>query len=299
MAALRYDRYPSMAASAALHAAVIALALISWPWAKTVKIGDVVAVTLVTSSQAPAPAQAVQAPVPAPAQTEAPVPQAQPQPAAPVEAPTPPLPPPPAHRITPPTHATPPQPQAQPQPQPLQKVTPSPQAKATRPPPPPARQAQTPPKANDQPDARWDALSQSLSNQARPTGARQSQATRGPTRANQAIDAQLASGPANAAAGAALTALTGELAHMWNPNCGVRGSDVTVKVTFKINAAGRLDGTPRSSADNATDPGLLAASERAVRPVYQASPFADPQFAALYGQTITVNFNQKSFCSNR
>jgi hypothetical protein len=109
----------------------------------------------------------------------------------------------------------------------------------------------------------------------------------------------LSNGPANAAAGAALTSLTGELQRMWNPNCGAPGADVMIKVTFKINAAGRLDGAPRSSAGDAADPGLLAASERAVRPIYQANPFDDPGYAALYGQTITVNFNQKSFCSNR
>ena len=291
----RADRYPSLAASAALHAAVIALALISWPWAKTVRMGDVVAVTLVTSAEAPAPAQAVQAPVPAPAQTEAPVPQAAPQPAAPVEAP--PIPPPrPVQKTTPapPTHPTPPQ--AKTEPQPLQPLAPSRQGKVAkqRPPPPAA-----PPKAQQQPQSdHWDALSQSLQRQA-PGGARQSQAIRGPTRANQAIAASLSSGPANAAQGAALQALTGELAHMWNPNCGVRGADVVIKVTFKIAGSGRLDGSPHSSEDGASDPALLAASERAVRPVYQANPFDDPQFAALYGQTITVNFNQKNFCSNR
>jgi outer membrane biosynthesis protein TonB len=282
MAAVRADRYPAMAASAALHAAIIALALISWPWAKTVHFGDVVAVTLVSSAEAPAPAQAVQAPAPAPAQTEAPVPKAAPQPAAPVEAPTPAA-------------------------QPLQKVAPTPptHAPAARPTPKTAPQTaqaapSTQPKTKQQPAEDWNALAASLSHQTPQAGARQSQAARGPARPNQAVQASLASGTTSAAAGVALASLTGELQRMWNPVCGAPGSDATIKVTFKLGPSGRLTDPPRTDPPGTTNPADMSASElRAMRPVRQAEPFDDPQFAALYGQTITVNFNQKSFCSNR
>ena len=258
-------RYPAMAASAALHLAVLLCFLIAWPWSKTVHMGDVVPVTLMTSADLPAPAPAVQAPEPAPAQTEAPVPQASPQTAAPVQTAAPAA---PAAKAAPAAAAH-------------QSTTGKPQPKTS-------------------PDLDRAALLASLTQQNPASGQHQSSAARGATRPNQAVRATTSAGTSSAAADAALSSLSGELQRMWNPICSAPGAaDVMIKVTFKIGPSGRLTGTPTSSEGSATDNVVRVASERALRPVYEADPFADPAYAALYGQTITVNFNQKNFCSNR
>jgi outer membrane biosynthesis protein TonB len=271
MARARSDRYPAMAGSAALHAIILISGLIAWPWlSKPLRMGDVVPVTLITSDQAPAPKPAVQARETAPAATEQPVPQASPQVAAPEEAPTP----------------TPPAPKVAPQPGP----TPAPH-KATPAKPTPAKPA---------PEMDMAALSAELAKQAKASGPRQSSAARGASRPEQAVEARTSSGTSNAVSAAALASLSGELQRIWNPICNTAGaSDVMIKVTFKIGSSGLLIGTPQSSLAGTTDKALQVASERAVRSVYQHGPFADPAFRVLYGQNITVNFNQKKDCSNR
>jgi outer membrane biosynthesis protein TonB len=272
--ATRRERYPALAASALLHGAIIAAALIAWPWAHTLHMGDVVPVTLMTSADLPAPAPAVQAPTPAPAATEQPTPQAPPQPAAQEEHPTP--------------------------PQPLPKAQPTPQPKA----------AHTPTKATPtpRPAENWAALEASLARQSRQTsGARQSSAAQGRPRPNQALQARntqgvgavLSSGPANARAEAALGSLSGEIGRLWLPNCGVPVGDLLIKVSFKLGPEGILDGDPTSSEANAPDLASRVASERAVRAIRMRSPFADPAYAALYGQNVTVSFSQKQHCSSR
>ncbi len=266
MAGVVARRYPAMAASAALHLGVLICFLITWPWSKTIHMGDVVSVTLMTSADLPAPAPAVQAPEPAPAQTETPVPQASAQTAAPVQSAAPPA---PAARAAPAAAAH-------------QSTTGKPQPKTS-------------------PDLDRAALLASLTQQNPVSGPRQSSASRGATRPNQAVRATPSAGTASAAADAALSALSGDLQRMWNPICSSApgAADVMIKVTFKIGPSGRLTGAPTSSEGSATDNVVRVASERALRPVYEADPFADPAYAALYGQTITVNFNQKNFCSNR
>jgi hypothetical protein len=231
-----------------------------------------------TSADLPAPAPAVQAPTPAAAATPQPVPDASQQAAAPEESPTP-APPPPSPRA----HEAPPRPKP--------------------PPPPPAKTAQHPAPSED-----WAALESNLAQQSRQaTGARQSSATRGPTRLSQAVQARntqgvaatLSSGPANPRAQAALGSLSGEIGRLWSPNCGVPVGDLLIKVTFKLGPTGMLDGDPTSSDANAADLPTRVASERAVRAVRMREPFADPAYAALYGQNVTVSFSQKQHCSNR
>ena len=242
------DRYPALAASALLHAAVLIAALVSWPWSQTIHMGDVVPVTLISAAQAPAPAPAEQAPVPQPAATEAPAPQAPPQPAAREQAPT------------------------------------SAPAATVKPAPAPSED--------------WTALAAALTHQSRTSAAHSSSAQRGPSRVNQAVLARTTTGVSNAVSAAAMTSLAGELQRLWNPNCDAPGGDVTIKVTFKLTASGRLDGSPSSSQASASDPALKAASDRAVRAIYEGEPFSDLP-PALYGQNITVNFNQKTYCSSR
>jgi len=276
-----------MAGSAALHAIVLISGLIAWPWlAKPLHMGDVVPVTLITSDQAPAPKPAVQAPEPAPAATEEPVPQASPQVAAPEEAPTP----------------TPPAPR--PAPQPVPKPHHAQPVKATpQPAPTPTPHKTTPAKptpAKPAPELDMAALSAELSKQAKPSGPRQSSAARGPSRPEQAVAARTSSGSSDAVSAAALASLSGELQRIWNPICNnAAASDVMIKVSFKIGSSGILIPPPQSSLAGTTDTALQVASERAVRAVYQHGPFSDPAYRVLYGQTITVNFNQKKDCSNR
>jgi protein TonB len=263
--AARSDRYPALAASALLHGAVLVAALITWPWSQTIHMGDVVPVTLISAADAPAPAPAEQAPTPQPAAIEAPAPQAPPQPVAREQAPTP--------------APAAPSPKTRPQ-----KVAPQPV---------PAKAAPKPAPAED-----WTALAATLTHQSQATGARQSSAQRGPARPNQAVQARATSGASNAVSDAAMTSLAGELQRLWNPNCNAAGGDVTLHVTFKLTASGRLDGSPSSSQATASDPAVKAASDRAVRAVYEGEPFSDLP-PALYGQNITVNFNQKTYCSSR
>ena len=61
------QRYPALAASFALHAGVLALALLAFARHPPMGNGDVVPVTLMTSADLPPPAPAVAAPQPAPA----------------------------------------------------------------------------------------------------------------------------------------------------------------------------------------------------------------------------------------
>jgi outer membrane biosynthesis protein TonB len=277
-----------MAGSAALHAIILISGLIAWPWlSKPLHMGDVVPVTLITSNEAPAPKPAVQAPQPAPAATEAPVPQASPQVAAPEEAPTP----------TPPA----PRPAPQPVPKPHQaqpaKATPQPAPTPT-----PHKTATAKPTPAKPAAAEMDmaALAAELAKQAKASGPRQSSAARGPSRPEQAVEARTASGTSDAVSAAALASLSGELQRIWNPICNNAGAaDVLIKVSFRIGSTGVLIGTPQSSLAGTSDNALKVASERAVRAVYQHGPFADPAFRVLYGQNITVNFNQKKDCSNR
>jgi protein TonB len=268
MARAASDRYPAMAGSAALHAAVLISGLIAWPWlTKPLHMGDVVPVTLITSNEAPTPRPAVQAPQPAPAATETPVPQASPPVVQPQATPTP----------------APPVAKAAPQPTPT-----------------PHKTAPAKPAAKPAPELDLAALSASLTKQARPASPRQSSAAPGPSRPAQAVEARTSSGASDAVSTAALASLSGELQRMWNPICDAPGAaNAVIQVTFRIGSGGRLIGSPQSSQAGTTDNVVRVASERALRPIYQASPFGDPAFAVLYGQTVTVNFNQKSFCSNR
>jgi hypothetical protein len=241
-------------------------------------MGEVVPVTLMTSADLPAPAPAVQAPAPTPAATETPVPQASPQPAAPQEAPTP-APPTPKTQPTPPIHAATPA-----------KTQPTPPTHAAT----PAKAKPTP-----QPKEDWAALAASLEHQAQPAAARPSSAPRGPTRPAQAVQASLSSGVSNARSEAALASISNDLHNAWNANCGVPVGDLVIDVTFTLGPTGILEGKPQGAQASATDLPVKVAWERAARAVQLRNPFSDPAYAPLYGQNITVRFNQKKDCQPR
>ena len=103
----------------------------------------------------------------------------------------------------------------------------------------------------------------------------------------------------DAVSASALSSLGAELERLWNPNCDVEGgSDVNIKVTFRLDSSGRLVGSPVSSQAHASDPIVVSGSDRAVRAVNAGAPF-DSLPRELYGQNISVNFNARQACAKR
>jgi protein TonB len=276
------DRYPALAASAALHAAVLISGLIAWPWlSKPIKIGEVVPVTLVTSADVSDMKQAVAAPTPAPAQTETPDVQAPLAATAPEPAPTPE----PAPKAV----------------QPPPRPTPTPAKPAVSKPAPAMAKAASKPAPAKPTTSTFDpdAVLASLAKPTKASGAPRSSAQRGPSRPAAAAQAHATTGAADTVSASALSSLTGELQRLWNPNCEVEGgSDVNIKVSFRLDSSGRLIGPPVSSQAHASDPIVVSGSDRAVRAVYAGAPF-DSLPRELYGQNISVNFNARQACANR
>jgi protein TonB len=288
---------PALAGSAALHVLVAALFLISWPWARELKVGAIVPVKIVTNApntdvrpaiqapeeqtaaaDEPVPAESLQAPAPPepqpqPAPTPAPAPAPTPAPAKP--APPKPVPPKPAPPV--------------PTPKPAPTVVKTPPAK-----PQPAPAAAKP--APHQ-DVDLDKLLASVSKGGgRPAGPPRSSAAKGPTRAETAPQARPAVGAGLSAN--ALTGLQDELRRRWNPNCDVEGGrDVQVRVVFALGEGGNVVGeVGAGGAENSGNAVVKAAAERAIRAVYAAAPFRTlPR--EFYGQRIAVKFNAQEACA--
>jgi outer membrane biosynthesis protein TonB len=261
--------------SVLLHGGAAAALLISWNFARDLKVGAVVPVTIVSNAPSTDLKPAMEAPVAQSAMAEAPALEAPPELVPPAPQPTP-LPPTPTP--VPPTKAAPPQPTPKPAPS---------AAKA------PAAKPQPPAKADAGLDL--DALAASVSKMAKPTGGRPATAAKGPSRAETAPQARPALGSGEAAA--ALSGLTEELQRRWNPNCTVEGGrDVQIRVAFQIGSGGQLVGNVTSQIRGPQSAVSQAAAERAVRAVYAASPFRNlPR--DFYGQRIAVNFNAREACS--
>lgn len=278
---------PALLGSVAFHGALAAAFLIGWPWKapKPITLGESVPVTIVTEGPTNVrPAE--EAPVEQAAQTEEPTPEATPQPPAPVPAPRPtPAPTPPAKappQPTPKPNPTPPKPAPAPTLKPVPKPTPTPAKK-----PAPAKPSED----------FFSSLEASLAKTKKATGKPTANAARGPTRAETSVSARPAAGAATGLSAAALGRLQGEVQDRWNPNCEVEGgSNVNVRVVFVIGAGGRVIGQPESPGTSSPDPVVKAASDRAVRALLQASPFAYLP-SDLYGQKIALNFNAKQACS--
>ncbi len=258
---------PALIGSVALHGAVAALILFGLPWksAKPITIGESVPVTIVTNGPTNV-RPAVEAPVEQTAQTPEPTPEATPQPPAPTPAPTP-----------------------TPAPAPPPKPTPAP-----KPTPTPAPAKPTPTKKND--SDFFASMEASIAKSQKATGKPTANAAKGPARAETSVSARPAMGAATGLSAAALGRLQGEVQDRWNPNCEVEGgANVSVRVVFVIGPGGRVVGQPESPGTSSPDPVVKAASDRAVRALFAASPFAYlPQ--DLYGQKIALNFNAKQAC---
>lgn len=279
------DYRRSMAGSVLLHGAVLAAALISWPWSRDIKIGTVVPVTIRTNADTTDLRAAIQADRPEAAQTEAPVPDA------------------PAEMVSPAPEPV-PQPAPAPAPAPRPTPAPAPTPKPATTPPAKAAPAKTPapktPPAKSAPATKadkgldLDALAASLAKSTKSSGASRSSAAKGASRAETATEARPSAGSGNSAA--ALTGLADELQRLWNPNCDVEGGrDVRIKLRFTLASGGQVKGKVQVVGAPA-DPVAQAAADRAVRAVYGAAPFrALPR--ELYNVPINVNFNARTACS--
>jgi outer membrane biosynthesis protein TonB len=258
----RKEISPALMGSVLLHATVAALFLISWNFARDLKVGTVVPVTIVTNAPSTDVRPAIEAPEEQTALADAPVPDAPLESAAPEPQPAP-TPPTPAPKTAKPLEK-------------LPAVKPAPPAK--------------PEKRLD-----LDALSASVSKMVRPTATKPSSAAKGPARPETATQARPAVGAGLSAA--ALSGLTDELQRRWNPNCDVEGGrDVQVRVAFVIGAGGQVVGEVASQIKGAQTPVSQAAADRAVRAVYAAAPFRNlPR--EFYGDKIAVNFNGREACS--
>lgn len=266
MARERSEFRGAMVASAALHVAIFAAALISWPWNRQLPLGSAVPINIVANAPVTDLAPAEQGPEEAPAQTEEPIPEAPAPPAAPAPAPAPPTPTPPA-------------------PQPVPK--PAPAKPAPTPKPAPAKPA---PKAAEK-SLDLDALAASVAK-----SAPRSSAAKGPSRQATAQQARPDLGSGEAAS--AIAGMSDEIQKRWNPNCEVEGArNVRLKVSFTLGGGGQVVGqVDAHGAERSADPVVKAAAERAIRAVYAAAPFTRlPR--SLYGQRFDLNFKTSEACS--
>jgi protein TonB len=287
------NRGPALAASAALHALLLAAVVFVWPH-KPVQVSEVVSVNLVTSDQLEDMRGAIAAPTPQAAATPEPVPQAPAQAAAPVETPQPlPTPTPPQPKPAP----TPVKPAPPPKPAPTPKPTPAPTP--AKPVPTPAKPAKPTPTAKTAPTDSFDpdAVLASLNKTAKASGAKQSSAKRGAARPETAVQARLANGSGDAAAASAVNNIGVAIQRVWRPNCTIAGAaDANITVTFTLGANGKIVGTPTSSADDTGDPVLAAFRDRTRGAIYHAQPFESLP-PSLYNQPIELKFSGRAACA--
>lgn len=216
MASARTNRSPAFFASALAHVAVVAAALISWPWLMhPVQLGKVVPVTLVTSGPPADIAAAQKAPEPSPAMAPAPTPEAPPQPA-PISS----APPAPA----PETSA----------PKPAEAAKPN-SAKPT----PALKPAPATAKTASKQGLDLDALMASLSSSPHQASTPQTSGQVGQNHAKTAPVAQQGQGTDDHLSANEMQALGDKLGKLWNPNCQVLGANGTnIKVRMQLTPQG-------------------------------------------------------------
>ena len=285
---------PAIFGSVALHAGVVALALVSWsskdeprPLVNSVPV-SIVSEMVIAAAPAdnpqpePSPEDGATAPVetppePVPPEPTPTPPPPRPTPPAPRPVPTPPAPrptPAPTPRPTPPK-PTPPAPAPRPTPTPPRPTPPAP-ARPT--PPAPARPAPAKPAPGLDLDA--------LAGPPRPT----------PNRGRPATGQQGA-GTAPRATGPQLAALGAQVTPNWNLNCDMPGmDDLVIRVTVRLSADGDIIGSPRLQ-DTRSDPTWRAASEAMLRALRATSPFTVP--AGFQAQEVPFRFETARQCGNR
>ncbi len=271
---------PAILGSIALHAGVVALALVSFshkadepkPLVNSVPV-TIVSETVIEAAAAdnpqpePSPDDAATAPVSAPETPTPPVPQPTPPPPTPTPAPPRPTP-----RPTP----------APPRPTPPRPSPPTPEkARPTPPRPTPPTPARPAPK-RDEPSLDLDALA----GPTRPTNNRGRPAT-----------GQQGVGTASRATGPQLAALAGQVNPHWNLNCDLPGMDaMTIRVTVRLTSDGQIVGSPRLEQPR-NDATWRAASDAMLRALRAAAPFNVP--TGFQAQEVPFRFETARKCGNR
>jgi outer membrane biosynthesis protein TonB len=262
----RRELSPALIGSVALHLAVAAALLISWPFSRKLTEGDAVPITLVTHAPPGEPPPAAPAAEVQAAQAPEPSPPAPPEPVPPAPQPAPPKPAPAAAKPAP-------------QPKPAKPAEKAPAA---------AKPSAKPEKSLD-----LDALAASLSKMSK-AGGKPASAAHGPSKA---ATAPAAGKGLSASAQASVVGMKDQVERRWNPNCNVAGGrDVQLSVVFRIDSVGQVAGQVAAQIRSAQNEVARAAAERAIRAVYAAAPFRDlPR--ELYGQSFKLNFDAKDACS--
>lgn len=287
---------PAIVGSLALHAGIVALALVSWPRAETEIKPTIssVPVSIVSSeviAAAPAdnPAEdrveddAATAPVSAP--DEAPLEPTPPTPPRPT--PTPPTPTPPTKAPTPASAPRPPPPRPTPSPRPT-----PPRATPPSPTPTPRRATPTPARPDPAP---------TLPAPKRDTAPLDLDALAGPNRATpnrgRPSTGQQGAGRAAQATGSEIQAILRQVIPNWTINCDTpEARALRIRVSLKLSADGRItDGpsliSPQSSAV------YRATADNALRAIRQTAPFDVP--AGFEGAVFNPTFNVETACANR
>ena len=288
---------PAILGSVALHAGVVALALVSWP-RKTQELTPLVAsvpVSIVSEETVQAAAANNPQPEPSP-EDAATAPAQQPDPAPPTPEPTPPqLQPQP--RPTPPTPRPPLRPTPAPTPTPTPRPTPpKPQPTPPRPQPP----APTPP-TKAQPTPRPATPTPARPAPQRPEPSLDLNALAGPRRptpnTGRPQTGQQGAGTASQATGPQLAALGAQVTPNWNLNCDLPGMDsLVIRVTVRLTADGQIVGSPRLEQPR-SDASWRAASDAMLRALRATAPFDVPR--GFQAQEVPFRFETARQCANR
>ena len=273
---------PALVASAIVHVAIVAAAVISWPWLKTdMQFGKVVPVTLIPSNTPAEMAPAVQAPEPAPAMAPEPTPQAPAQPA--------------------PISSAPPTPPAAPS---AAKAADKAKA-ATSKPAPSTKPAPSAAQAKADKGLDLDALMASLNAPGATPSAQQTSGLQGANRPRADLRAQTGHGADNTMSSDETAAFVGKLEKLWNPNCQVEGAaGINVKVHIRLTPQGWLAAPPdlpdRADIQSSGNPILIASAQRALSAVNRGAPYTElnPEHYSSW-RDMNVTFVAKKACAQR
>ena len=285
---------PAIVGSLALHAGVVALALVSWSKQDELKpLVNSVPVSIVSDIEIAA----------APADNPQPEPSPEDGATAPVETPPEPVPPEPT---PPPPRPTPPAPKPVPTP-PAPRPTPAPTPRPTPPkptPPTPApRPTPTPPRPTPPAPARPTPPAPARPAPAKPAPGLDLDALAGPPRQTpnrgRPATGQQGAGTASQATGPQVAAIFNQVYDHWNVfiSCNMPGGDeLRIQMDVTLSADGRITRgptlvNPQSSAV------YRAAADEAMRALRQTAPFDVP--AGFPGGAYRPTFNTERACANR
>ncbi len=288
---------PAILGSIALHAGVVALALVSWSSKDEMKpLVNSVPVSIVSDIEiAAAPADNPQE-EPSPDDGETAPVETLPEPTPPEPEPTPPTP-------QPQPRPTPPAPRPTPTPPEKKAPTPAPAPTPRPTPTPPEKKAPTPPPRPTPapPEKKAPATPATPPRPARPAPGLDLDALAGPPRPTQnpgrPATGQQGAGAAPRATGPQLAALGAQVTPNWNINCDMPGmDDLVIRVTVRLSADGQIIGTPRLQ-DVQNDPTWRAASDAMQRALRATAPFTVPD--GFQAQEVPFRFETKRQCGNR